>query len=88
MAARNWEIRVRNAGIAAAARRHRFPTGAPVAFLCECDDAGCREYVSLPLQPYDRLRDDYRYIVASGHRIRAARLMTREAGFDTYRASA
>lgn len=78
---------MKNAAIAAAARRHRLRDGDPVSFHCECDDPLCSASVSLSLRPYDRLRDEYLYIVAAGHTIAAGSLAASGSGFSAFRAT-
>ncbi|HVW88313.1 MAG TPA: hypothetical protein VHC01_02505 [Gaiellaceae bacterium] len=68
MPPRHERIGVHNGRIALAARTHP-PVGVPgpVAFLCECDDEGCAEQVTLRLDEFDRLREDGGAVVAPAH---------------------
>lgn len=57
-----------NGRIALAARTHpSVGVPGPVAFLCECDDEGCAEQVTLRLDEFDRLREDGGAVVTPAH---------------------
>jgi hypothetical protein len=54
-----------NEGIAEASERFDSDDG---HFICECGDASCTERVEVPLDEYQRVRDDAtRFIVEPGH---------------------
>ena len=67
MARRSEVVRLQHARIAAAARAHHFGSRSPVAFVCECDDADCREFVTLTLPEYESHREDGVPLVAPDH---------------------
>lgn len=67
MASRSEIVRLQNARIAAAARVHHFGVHSPVPFVCECDDPGCREFVTLTLPEYAARREEGTPLLAPGH---------------------
>ena len=65
---RREQIRLQNMRIAVAARRHHFDNRVGVPFLCECDDVGCRQIISLTREEYEDVRRDGAvFVVVPGH---------------------
>jgi hypothetical protein len=64
---RRSAIRHQNEGLAATARELNVSASAPFAFLCECNDSFCTDYVRLTLSQYNEARDDDRVILCPGH---------------------
>lgn len=73
MARRSEVVSLQNARIAAAARAHHFDDRSPVPFVCECDDADCREFVTLTLPEYGVHRGRGLFLVAPGHAVPRAK---------------
>jgi len=56
-----------NERIAELAARFEVATG-PQTFICECSQAGCTEYLELPVAAYTRSRDDpATFVIRAGH---------------------
>lgn len=52
-------------------------------FLCECADSDCAERLVLALEEYDAIRSDARrFLMASGHEPRGARVLERHEGWE------
>jgi hypothetical protein len=50
------------------AQRELDPPTERVPFLCECDDASCREPIRLRADEYERVRDDGTlFVIVAGH---------------------
>lgn len=83
--ARHEQISLQNIRIAVAAQRHHFDNAVGVPFLCECDDAGCHEFVVARLPDYDRIRRDGLVLVATGHTVAGAALVCEDGDYQVYR---
>ena len=54
----------------------------PTPFLCECDDLGCTQVLTISLPEYEDARDaGRRFVVAPGHSGDEARVVAREERF-------
>jgi hypothetical protein len=49
------------------------------AFLCECDDEDCQEWVTLPVERYEALQRSDQPILASGHTLSEPQKTRRQA---------
>lgn len=70
-----------NRNIRIAVERFELPTlaGESWDFLCECDAAGCQQWVKLTLAEYEALLRGEEPILASGHRLSRAERARRKA---------
>ena len=57
-----------NDEIAAQALELDVPAETVLAFVCECHDPFCREYVKMTASDYETLRFEGDFLLASGHR--------------------
>ncbi|HVU76882.1 MAG TPA: hypothetical protein VHC67_04820 [Gaiellaceae bacterium] len=78
-------VRIQNARIAASARTHHFDSHSPVPFVCECEDADCREFVTLTLPEYDGYRAHALYLVSLDHPFPGGERIAGGDGFAGYR---
>src|SRR2546426_7225394 len=79
------EARRRNGRIAATARAHRFDRAIFVPFICECSEPTCEELIRLTLAQFATTRAESDYVVASGHRVEAGRVVRVRDGIWFYR---
>lgn len=83
--ARHEHICLQNVRIAFAAKRHHFDNAVGVPFLCECDDAGCHEFVVTSLPTHNQIRKDRLVLVATGHHVAGGELVAEEGDHQVYR---
>jgi hypothetical protein len=57
------------------------PSDLPLAFVCECDDARCSDFVKIDLATFESLRPDRQFVLLLNHSIAGGRRLARGRGY-------
>ena len=76
------ELRFREVNKDIDARRAELEIEERIPYLCECEDAGCRELVRLSPAEYRTARVDERhFLLVQGHPFRSGRVVAQRDGY-------
>lgn len=57
------------------------PADLPLAFVCECEDGLCSDFVKVDLATFESLRGDRQFLLLPMHHIRGGRRVARGRGY-------
>ncbi|HWQ22898.1 MAG TPA: hypothetical protein VNK94_02190 [Gaiellaceae bacterium] len=57
------------------------PNDRPLAFVCECEDPHCNDFVKIDLATLGSLRGDRQFVLLPAHHIRGGRRIARGRGY-------